>query len=386
MRAVRRRIMNTSILPAGYTQVEYVELPSGAYIDTGYVPTGTSVQISGAFEVLTYSVYGYIIATYKNEQTNVYRLILGSSDNNKLYANGGSVASGGSTLISYQKNMRYDFILTNTNLILNGVSSNLSTNQGDVNDQPLRISSPSRPTHIRVYSLHVKDGDQEKLHLIPCIHNNETGMYDVTNRRFLTSATNISCIAGQKLIWNQLIINGNFANGTQGWKPFNSTIEMNENYISLVKTGTAGYGGIVDVTISEVNTAHKYFIKATIRVHDTSIPLNFGFHSVSYTVSGNTIIQSDSAEWETIDGIVSPKANNCILLLRIGSGASPLNVTGDIKNVWCVDLTKMFGEGNEPTTVEEFKAMFPHIYYEYTEAEIIYGRLLQSGEFWPQPI
>ena len=35
------------------------------------------------------------------------------------------------------------------------------------------------------------------------------------------------------------------------------------------------------------------------------------------------------------------------------------------------DLTQMFGAGNEPATVEEFKAMFPLDYYEYNAGELL---------------
>lgn len=35
------------------------------------------------------------------------------------------------------------------------------------------------------------------------------------------------------------------------------------------------------------------------------------------------------------------------------------------------DLTQMFGAGNEPSTVEEFEAMFPNDYYPYTAGEIV---------------
>lgn len=35
------------------------------------------------------------------------------------------------------------------------------------------------------------------------------------------------------------------------------------------------------------------------------------------------------------------------------------------------DLTKMFGAGNEPETVEEFEAMFPDAYYPYSEGELM---------------
>lgn len=42
-------------------------------------------------------------------------------------------------------------------------------------------------------------------------------------------------------------------------------------------------------------------------------------------------------------------------------------------NTWVmlIDLTQMFGEGNEPTTVEEFEAMFPNSYYPYSEGELM---------------
>lgn len=36
-----------------------------------------------------------------------------------------------------------------------------------------------------------------------------------------------------------------------------------------------------------------------------------------------------------------------------------------------VDLTQMFGAGNEPTTVEEFRTMFPLDYYEYNPGELV---------------
>lgn len=35
------------------------------------------------------------------------------------------------------------------------------------------------------------------------------------------------------------------------------------------------------------------------------------------------------------------------------------------------DLTQMFGAGNEPTTVEEFKALFPNNYYDYNAGELV---------------
>lgn len=49
-------------------------------------------------------------------------------------------------------------------------------------------------------------------------------------------------------------------------------------------------------------------------------------------------------------------------------------VAGDVsvyEDVQCIDLTEMFGAGNEPTTIVEFKAMFPHWYYPYCAGSVL---------------
>ena len=57
----------------------------------------------------------------------------------------------------------------------------------------------------------------------------------------------------------------------------------------------------------------------------------------------------------------------------------PINTSGtsestdeivEVKNIILCDLTAMFGAGNEPSTVEEFKALFPADYYPYNKGDI----------------
>lgn len=45
--------------------------------------------------------------------------------------------------------------------------------------------------------------------------------------------------------------------------------------------------------------------------------------------------------------------------------------TSPFSNHEIFDLTTMFGSGNEPSTVEEFRAMFPNEFYPYNACEII---------------
>lgn len=60
---------------------------------------------------------------------------------------------------------------------------------------------------------------------------------------------------------------------------------------------------------------------------------------------------------------------NCIIYLRLrgnGNTYSNVSVRPEFFN-----LTKMFGAGNEPTSVEEFEKMFPADYYPYNAGEIV---------------
>ena len=72
---------------------------------------------------------------------------------------------------------------------------------------------------------------------------------------------------------------------------------------------------------------------------------------------------------------------NCIIQAKENNSGSN---TGDA-NFWCgsgnatfdninlFDLTAIFGAGNEPSTVEEFEAMFPDDYYPYSDQEVVHA-------------
>ena len=74
---------------------------------------------------------------------------------------------------------------------------------------------------------------------------------------------------------------------------------------------------------------------------------------------------------------------NCIIQAKENNSGSN---TGDA-NFWCgsgnatfdninlFDLTAIFGAGNEPSTVEEFEAMFPDDYYPYSDPEVVHASI-----------
>ena len=85
------------------------------------------------------------------------------------------------------------------------------------------------------------------------------------------------------------------------------------------------------------------------------------------TIKGNTYVfnQLVDDDTETVTGVNGNKYLTRIsdVASIITSDGSAISVTGGEDNV--IDLTHMFGAGNEPATVAEFESMFPESYYPY---------------------
>lgn len=79
-----------------------------------------------------------------------------------------------------------------------------------------------------------------------------------------------------------------------------------------------------------------------------------------------------AGEWGSYENIVSaPATGGPAWYLGNGGNTSQIQI-GDsfsIKDLMCIDLTAIFGAGNEPSTVDEFKALFPNDYYAYNAGE-----------------
>lgn len=166
--------------------------------------------------------------------------------------------------------------------------------------------------------------------------------------------------------WNQLIPNGDFSNGTNNWVIHDSSLEeiSVSNGEILVTKKASSYGGMCRVSPFTGDTTHQYYLKATLKSNNGSTGAYFGFCTTSWTVGSNTQNGTSSSEYETISFITSPAANTSYLVLRIGAGSSPIGASLTCKNIFCIDLTAMFGTGNEPTK-EECDMLFYADYYPY---------------------
>lgn len=171
----------------------------------------------------------------------------------------------------------------------------------------------------------------------------------------------IERIKGKTLVWNQLNNNG--------------TGDKTENGVTFTKNGDGSWiinGTATDnaaITFSDYNRTvpanHKIFVGFGIRNAITGV--NLGRSGFSFPENVD-FIHSYSSDFSA-----KPQ-----LRVEIGTTVNNLKVYPMV-----VDLTQMFGAGNEPATVEEFRAMFPLDYYDYNEGELISfnGTLLQTTGF-----
>jgi len=171
-------------------------------------------------------------------------------------------------------------------------------------------------------------------------------------------------IHGSTLVWNQIIQNGRFS-GTSDWTG-NAYGYSNISAADNVLTVSFGSGTYVNVkqTIS-VPAAHKVLI---------SFEAKSAANDTTYTVrlTGATNAEASVAFSNAFGryGVILTAPGSASYLSFFASATN-----GDrdfqLKNVFAVDLTRMFGVGQEPTTVAAFRALFPLNYYAYNAGALL---------------
>lgn len=123
--------------------------------------------------------------------------------------------------------------------------------------------------------------------------------------------------------------------------------------------------------------SHKYLLRVDYNVSEnTRVYLYFrDAHCMGET--NRQIVKDVAAGSGKISWITSPLGEHSdggdfgVFRLVTDSDGNQKLDTSPFSNYEIFDLTQMFGIGNEPTSVEEFEAMFPNNYYQYNAGEII---------------
>lgn len=158
----------------------------------------------------------------------------------------------------------------------------------------------------------------------------------------------IKSIGGKTIVWNQLNLNSeksitkngiSFINNKDGSWTINGTCSVsNDDVIST----------IVHPFASKYVSGHKYLVKA-----DKYSDGNYGF-----AINGRT--------YPLKKAIIINYAFNPVIFVK-----DKVTVDNVTMRMNIFDLTQMFGAGNEPSTPEEFEAMFPADYYPYNAGELM---------------
>lgn len=177
-------------------------------------------------------------------------------------------------------------------------------------------------------------------------------------------------IKGNTLVWNQLMENI-YSDVMLAHSGSNSSITFSGHSASWTPTTGAvciayvrlnpNYQGYFPFAIG-----HKIYIARSVKTSDaclSNINDGNGWHTINYTADG---------AWHRYSQIetFTSYTNQGMRLLQTNNLAT---VTGpiEIKDILLIDLTQMFGAGNEPATAAEFEAMFPLNYYAYNAGSLL---------------
>lgn len=169
-------------------------------------------------------------------------------------------------------------------------------------------------------------------------------------------------IGGRTIVWNQMLDLLESRNWTA--KDAGGHVEFTDGEC-VVQDCTSSWGGAFATKKIQILKTHKYYISLCGRA------LNNG-ESATIAVSNAFPI----TEIGTINSTTKRRVSGIVEASENSDGKFTFgnrNNTYDyaVSDFMLIDLTQMFGAGNEPSTPEEFEALFQEDYYPYNEGELM---------------
>jgi len=144
----------------------------------------------------------------------------------------------------------------------------------------------------------------------------------------------------------QLLTNGNFANGTTGWYDSGTgTVTVANGVLSHKSNGAILNPYAQQITTFPVN--HIIYARANVLVTNTVCQsIYIATNSQDFNILNAPLINT----WYQLSGTI---LNNSGIRFRVHhryvDAATSLDKVMQVKNMFCADLTEIFGAGNEPT-------------------------------------
>ena len=190
-------------LPAGYTELEYIESTGTQYIDTGYFFTDIATETVTIDFMRTGTDAGSMLYGTRNAyKDNGYGIQF--KDSGYTFMQYGAIDSGIGGAAPGALNTRYTLIQTGPTYSFRDASYT-STGATPTQSYPLFLMTvnnggqASLLTPMRVYGFNIKDSNSNtKLNLIPAENSSgAVGMYDTVSGHFFTNAGTGNFIAGE---------------------------------------------------------------------------------------------------------------------------------------------------------------------------------------------
>jgi len=138
-----------------------------------------------------------------------------------------------------------------------------------------------------------------------------------------------------------IVTNGNFSNGTTGWTGAAFTVTAG----ICIYTVTAQYAGATQTIPNYANyKGHKLYVAADVKTNVTTnyLALNDGIFQLVVTHSGSNL-------FERLSGIQTISAVATALYVKVQDARTSAWTETQVDNFVVIDLTAVFGAGNEPT-------------------------------------
>ena len=204
--------------------------------------------------------------------------------------------------------------------------------------------------------------------LSPIYHNKDSAYVKTVPANVMPYAS-IEKLDGKTVVWNQLMEYGDFADISNWTAPTGASIS--NNVLSFTATTTTYATVRIDSNSRYVPliAGHKYYISAVI-----SCSSGKGIIVPSGVVSFGSYSFTDATSPKRESFILTPASSTAVYMsvrYNVTTSGTSETITGSISNYMCVDLTLLFGSGNEPSTVAEFESMFPASYYAYNNGTLL---------------
>ena len=182
----------------------------------------------------------------------------------------------------------------------------------------------------------------------------------------------VKMVGGRSVVGNHLVQDVKFETrigdyAGRIWKNWGDmNVDVNDG-VATFKAEGHWYGLIQNVHVLE---NHKYYFGCDVK---SDIPNN----TILAPYTENTVFNEDtfkltSDQWthsSKID-VAKKTSDNCSIGVRTAGSTTVIGATISCKNIQCIDLTQMFGAGNEPT-LEQFEAMLTRPDYPYNAGTLV---------------